>query len=88
MQLDNDEANRAGTVTPDTACSKAAPSASQAPSQLWAHCLERWVCSVNIERMRTQLATATEQAERATLWRLLHEQEETMRRLSEADGER
>ena len=56
-----------------------------APSQLWAYCLERWVCSVNIERMRAQLATATEQPERATLWRLLREQENTLQRLVAQD---
>ena len=57
--------------------------ASRVPSQLWAFSLERWVCSVNIERMRAQLATATTQPEQAMLRHLLREQEDTLERLVE-----
>ena len=85
MRPKKDEGNRPDVGASFTGRASRDSTISQAPSQLWAHCLERWVCSVNIERMRAQLTTATEQPERAMLWRLLREQEDTLQRLVDQD---
>ena len=50
------------------------------PSDLWAASLEAWVCSLNVERFRALLATATDPHQRAILTRLIGEHEARFRR--------